>query len=414
MRYQASFFKRHFAMAKAFFLNFLFVVVLFTSSRMAIAELDDQSALQSVQSAIKQQENALQQQKQTQEKINTALKTYAQQSANSEKALQTLKDENVAINKKIKATESEIAKLTKAIKAQKKLLQHQIELVFRQGQSSSMEMLFASDDTQRNDRVVGYINYLNREREKTIVTIKDKEKTLQAQKLLVEKEKQALKKNMDKQQTEIKGIEKAKEAQAKLLSKLKQEMNVTEDNIISLRDDEINLQYKIKQAIRDQERQALAKQKTIEEEQVRNQEEGKTAPKTIAEVKVTPSSKRLSMPIQGKLITQYGEALGGELVSKGLVIGASLGSPVKAVAAGTVLIADHLQGYGKVIVIDHGDGYMSLYGYNNAVKVSAGQTVAVGDVISSVGRIEGDNGTALYFEIRKEGDAINPFSYLSK
>lgn len=108
-----------------------------------------------------------------------------------------------------------------------------------------------------------------------------------------------------------------------------------------------------------------------------------------------------------------GESL-SELRWKGMVIGASEGTEVKAIADGRVILADWLQGYGLVVVVEHGKGDMSLYGYNQSALVSVGSQVRAGQPIALVGSSGGQGRPSLYFEIRRQGQAVNPQPWLGR
>lgn len=98
----------------------------------------------------------------------------------------------------------------------------------------------------------------------------------------------------------------------------------------------------------------------------------------------------------------------------GLLIAAETGAPVHAVGHGRVAFADWLKGYGLLIIVDHGDGYMSLYGHNDALLKAEGAWVQAGDVIANVGRSGGETRSALYFELRERGRAVDPRPWLRK
>ena len=119
-------------------------------------------------------------------------------------------------------------------------------------------------------------------------------------------------------------------------------------------------------------------------------------------------------PVRGNVTHRFGEALQGELRWKGMVISAPEGSEVKAIADGRVLLADWLQGYGLVVVIEHGKGDMSLYGYNQSALVNVGAQVKAGQPIALVGTSGGQGEPSLYFEIRRQGQAVNPQPWLGR
>ena len=91
-----------------------------------------------------------------------------------------------------------------------------------------------------------------------------------------------------------------------------------------------------------------------------------------------------------------------------MVVGAPEGTPVRTVFHGRVAYADWLPGLGLLVVVDHGDGYMSLYGHNEAILKESGDWVTPGEVIAQVGDSGGQSQTALYFEIRQDGEPVDP------
>ncbi len=121
---------------------------------------------------------------------------------------------------------------------------------------------------------------------------------------------------------------------------------------------------------------------------------------------------RLRTPASGKILTGFGgrDASGRQL--SGVLIGSADGSPVHAIARGRVAFADWLKGYGMLLILDHGDGYMSLYGYNESLRKEIGDWVSAGEMIATSGSSGGQKGAALYFELRLKGKPINPKSWL--
>ena len=96
---------------------------------------------------------------------------------------------------------------------------------------------------------------------------------------------------------------------------------------------------------------------------------------------------------------------------KGLFIRANEGADVKSVATGRVIFADWMRGFGNLIIIDHGDGYMSLYGNNQAMFKHVGDEVSGGDAIASVGNSGGNESNGLYYELRRQSKPFDPLSW---
>jgi len=123
---------------------------------------------------------------------------------------------------------------------------------------------------------------------------------------------------------------------------------------------------------------------------------------------------RLRLPVRGELVTRFGAPRSeGGGSSKGWFIRADGGNEVMAVAAGRVVFADWLRGFGNLIILDHGGGYLSVYGNNEALLKTVGQAVNAGQAIAAVGASGGNTESGLYFELRREGQPIDPMKWLS-
>lgn len=122
----------------------------------------------------------------------------------------------------------------------------------------------------------------------------------------------------------------------------------------------------------------------------------------------------LMWPVQGKVINSFGEQRQGSVTWDGLRIQSASGTDVRAIHGGRVMYAESLPGQGLLMVLDHGDGYMSLYAHNDMLLHESGEWVQPGDVIARVGNSGGEKEPGLYFEIRKNGEPINPTPWLIK
>jgi septal ring factor EnvC (AmiA/AmiB activator) len=123
---------------------------------------------------------------------------------------------------------------------------------------------------------------------------------------------------------------------------------------------------------------------------------------------------RLTWPLAGTLLQDFGQPRAGGLKWNGVVFAAPRGREVRAVYHGRIVFADWLAGMGLLVIVDHGEGYLTLYGYNESTLKSAGDWVAPGDVIATVGDSGGQPQTGLYFEIRKGTQPVNPRTWVSR
>ena len=117
---------------------------------------------------------------------------------------------------------------------------------------------------------------------------------------------------------------------------------------------------------------------------------------------------KLAWPVNGRVVARFGETRAGGVKWDGVLVATERGSPVRAVYQGRVIYADWLPGLGLLTIVDHGDGYMSLYGHNERLYKGVGEQVAAGDAIASAGDSGGTTRPELYFEIRKGGRPVDP------
>jgi len=122
----------------------------------------------------------------------------------------------------------------------------------------------------------------------------------------------------------------------------------------------------------------------------------------------------LGWPLSGTLLAGYGGRMPDGRASSGLLIAAAAGTPVRAVADGTVVFSEWMTGYGLILIVDHGNGTLSLYAHNESLLKNAGDTVKRGDAVARVGDSGGLAQTALYFELRRNGKPVDPGTWLRR
>jgi len=123
----------------------------------------------------------------------------------------------------------------------------------------------------------------------------------------------------------------------------------------------------------------------------------------------------LALPSQGRIVNRYGSArLGGALRWDGFFMTGEMGSPVNAVHYGRVIFSDYMRGHGLLLIIDHGDGYMSLYAHNLTLLKETGDWVAADEPIATMGNTGGQTQAGLYFELRYQGKTVNPHRWFAR
>ena len=121
---------------------------------------------------------------------------------------------------------------------------------------------------------------------------------------------------------------------------------------------------------------------------------------------------KLRLPARGELTNRFGSKREDTGITwKGLFIKAGEGTDVKSVASGRVVFADWMRGFGNLIIVDHGNGYMSLYGNNQAVLKNVGEVVIAGEAIAAVGNSGGNESNGVYYELRRNSQPFDPLSW---
>jgi len=121
---------------------------------------------------------------------------------------------------------------------------------------------------------------------------------------------------------------------------------------------------------------------------------------------------QLPKPVSGPLRARFGDIRSGNARWDGWLIAAEEGREVQAIAYGRVAYSDWLRGYGLIMIIDHGDGFMSLYGHNQALLADVGDWVSPGQAIALVGNSGGETESGVYFQLRRDGETINPARWI--
>ncbi len=124
---------------------------------------------------------------------------------------------------------------------------------------------------------------------------------------------------------------------------------------------------------------------------------------------------KLALPVKGKISNKFGSARpDSTILWRGLLIQAASGQAVKAVAAGRVVFADWLRGFGNLLIVDHGQNYLSLYGNNETLYKQVGDSIKGGDTVATVGNTGGNEDAGLYFELRYKGEPMDPMRWVAK
>jgi septal ring factor EnvC (AmiA/AmiB activator) len=347
------------------------------------AQNKNRTKLSDIQKAISKQESNIFDTNKQRSGLEQQLKADDLAIAKVAKAINQIEQDLTKTQSTIIELAAEKKQLIIAKNKQELLLAQQLRSAYTTGQHDYLKLLLNQDQSEKIQRTISYYQYLNKARTKEI----DKFQVTIAQLLQVTTEHQAqiehLKQLKNTQLQQDDQLRTTKSQRSKTLAKLGRKLLSSQQQLNKLKAEENNL----------------------------NQALNKLAAIIQAEIDLTGLSKlkrKLSWPVKGRMLHSFGTRKQGYLKWKGVLISAPISRQVQTIHNGTVLFSDWLKGYGLLTVIDHGNGYMSLYAHNQTLLKSVGDRVETGEPIALIGQSGGLEQSGLYFEIRHQGKALNP------
>lgn len=304
-----------------------------------------------------------------------------------------------------------------------------LRAAYAQGDHAPLKVMLAQDRVADTQRQLVYYRYLQRQRLQRTTALSAALAELAQMETRIAEKRAALDAARARQRTQLASLTRDRRTRAATLGELEQRYRDRRDREQALGSDAKALQQVIGR-LRAAAARAAAERAAAERAAARAAA-AKSAAKPAAKPGTRPSRTQArpprqiasaapvrvggaGWPLSGNLVSGYGGRMPDGRASSGLLIAAGLGTPVRAVADGTVVFAEWMTGYGLILIVDHGNGYMSLYGHNESLLKDAGDTVKRGDTVARVGNSGGLSQPALYFELRRNGQPVNPDSWLRR
>lgn len=316
----------------------------------------------------------------------------------SESEIGRLQRESEQIEKKIREGESRVrdlreqaAGLQVALTGQQDQIARQARAAYMAGQQDYLKMLLNQDDPARMARMMRYYQYLSRARMAEVSRYTDTlEQVRQASAQIVEQQ-ALLEERRERLAANARELQSQQTARTGLLASLQGKSRSQSEKLATAQAERAGLEKLIK---------------SIDETIT-------SIPTPAGSLPFASAKGKLPLPVKGPIQARYGSQRGGDARLKwdGLLIGASQGTAVHAVHGGRVVFADWLRGSGLLVILDHGSGYLSLYGHNQSVLKDVGTWVQPGEAVSTVGASGGLATPALYFAIRHQGRALDPAAW---
>jgi septal ring factor EnvC (AmiA/AmiB activator) len=363
-------------------------------------ELDNnQAAHKDAADALKDSETAI-------SSANKKLREINQKQNKNKNTLSTLKKQSLTLNERLSEQQKRLSSL--------------LRQQYMHGNQSYTQLILQNKNPSEIARDVKYFSYIAKQHAKVI---DDMQSSLEKVEVLNNKTAEALKQVAElkaKQEAEKKTLEAQKKEKSKVVKTLSKQISAQRGEIKKLTRDEKNLSNLVK-------RLAKIIPKKVKKVKKSAKSSSSNKPSQVAiNNEETPSSDyagfnfsalkgKLRLPARGELTNRFGARRVDTGISwKGLFIKAAEGADVKTVASGRVVFADWMRGFGNLIIVDHGSGYMSLYGNNQAVLKSVGEEVTAGDAIASVGNSGGNESNGVYYELRRNSLPFDPMSWTAR
>src|SRR5690554_6253260 len=357
----------------------------------AEAQRDEQAKLDDVRRRIGELERRLERQNAERGETAAALRRVELEIAAARQALEEVEARADNARRRAAELETERAAIDRRLSGEKALLAEQLRVAYMNGRAEFLKLLLSQESPADFGRMMVYYGYFSRSRGAHLRAVaKDLE---DARRVAVEAESVAAELDAlsTRRAAELAALERSRAERQALLAELETSIAAAGGELERLRDEERRLVELVT------ELGNLLAGFPVDSEEPFERLKG-----------------RLAWPVAGEIAADYGQRRSGGLRWNGVLLSAPAGTPVRAVYHGRVAFADWLQRLGLLMVIDHGDGYMTLYGHNDALLKEPGDWVRPGEPIAEVGSTGGRQDPALYFEIRHRGEPVNPRAWMAR
>lgn len=402
-------------------------------------------AAEAERSALRQKLNALKRQiHQTEAARENAADALAESEAaisDTKRNLSELAGDQKEISNKLSTLSKTQVQLQRQVDKQQRQINDLIRDQYVSGNDDRTKLLLSGDNPNRINRDLWYMGYISRAQGKLLDELRATLDTVEKNKLEAEKLKQELDEVEREEQAQKAVLEKEKAKRAELLAKLSTKLSAQRKEAGTIERNEQrlgNLVGELTKLIEQQrkaEAERLARERAERERQraaAKESQSAASAPRQNNQSKagaynqITPESGtnanasafrtlrgKLRLPVRGELVAKYGSRRDEGPNWKGLFIRTDEGTEVKSVANGQIIFADWLRGFGNLVIIDHGDQYLTIYGNNQSLLKRVGDTVKTGEVIANTGSSGGIEQPGLYFEMRHQGRPFDPLGWVT-
>jgi len=364
-----------------------------TDRRAASSQKQKESELKRVNARIERVRQSVNADVEKRDRLSVQLRDAELAVQAARRELDEARAQRVASEARLKELEREQERRERDLGAERGALAGELRAAYVNGREEQLKLLLNQQDPASVGRMLAYYGYFGRARAERIDSIRDQLEHLALVRERIASEGRRLAELEAKQEQELASLRTAQQKRTTAVASINTQIKSQGGELKRLESQARGLEKLIADLRKALDNPPVAKKAPFE-----------------------PLKGKLPWPVpQGKVLARFGQPrAGGSLRWQGMLIGTERGARVRAPYAGRVAYADWLPGMGLMIVLDHGGGYLSLYGHNDQLFRKVGESVAAGDVIGSVGDSGGSDQAALYFEVRRGREPVNPETWLQR
>ncbi|WP_313086069.1 murein hydrolase activator EnvC [Pseudomonas sp.] len=406
-----------------------FALLCLLGSAMADERADARKQIEAARKDVAELQKLLQQIEAEKSQVQKQLKSTESEMGELEKQVDSLQQEIDRSEAEIERLNDEKTTLEGARIEQQRLIGIQARAAYQNGRQEYLKLLLNQQNPEKFSRTLTYYDYLSKARFEQVAAFNDTLAQLARVEAGIQAEQAALAERQDGLQQRREQLAEVRKERQQTLAKLDRDYSSRDQKLNARKQEQAQFERVLKTIEQTLARQAReAEQQRLRAEALAREERARAQQPAASSGQAATSGPRVSSgggriggpfasakgklpwPVDGQLVARFGTPRGGDARTKwdGVLIGASAGTQVHAVHGGRVVFADWLRGAGLLVILDHGDGYLSLYGHNQSLLRDAGDIVKAGDPIATVGTSGGQASAALYFAIRQQGRPSDP------
>ncbi|HNH90150.1 MAG TPA: peptidoglycan DD-metalloendopeptidase family protein [Thiobacillaceae bacterium] len=385
------------------------IFLLAAATAVAAPDNGKQEELKELRSRIQSLQEELEQATEDRSEVADALKKSERRISDVNRGLRDLEHRQRSLSRDLKQLNEDTRSTQGEIAEQQKRLAVLLKERYIQGSGDALKLMLNGQNPGEVARNLEYYGYIGRARADLIRQHRESLARLRSLQDKTRQQNDSLTQVKQERVAQKKTLEAEKGARQEVLYKLSEQIRHQRKEIDTLARDEKRLTRLIEKLAR----LAAASAAKPAASQKPGQKVDRVADASLAGLDFVRLKGKLALPVAGEILHKFGANRdGGGPAWKGLFIRARQGQEVRAIGSGKVAFADWLRGFGNLLVIDHGDGYLSLYSNNESLYKQPGEPVRAGDVVAAVGATGGQDEPGLYFELRHQGKPFDPLAWV--